>query len=300
MKGILVFGSIPPPIGGVTRFVKNLLEAIRVDDKNQLVGLVSFLNVLSPKYDIWHINYSHPVKILIFISLGRLLGKKVFFVKHGGKLSLKSKAVLLSIKLSHGVFCLNENVYNQLRVFDKNSLIHTTIFKENLSSFQSGTRLRTNSKLRLLLYINNSGELEGREIYGAKFVHDCLSCLLENYELVVVDISKDYKAMFSGINGVEYINKHVDFQRTLNSVDVYIRPTSTDGNSVAVLEAGILGVKVLASDVVQRPDFVNTYVYGSKESFLKGLEKISKEDTKKINIPLSSVREVLSFIRKVK
>lgn len=49
--------------------------------------------------------------------------------------------------------------------------------------------------------------------------------------------------------------------------DVYIRPTYTDGDSVAVREAIDLGVNVVASDVCWRPEEVTLFHYGDLDSF---------------------------------
>lgn len=51
--------------------------------------------------------------------------------------------------------------------------------------------------------------------------------------------------------------------------DVYARPTSTDGDSVAVREALDQGVRVVASDVCPRPDGVCTYKFGDTRSFVE-------------------------------
>lgn len=53
-----------------------------------------------------------------------------------------------------------------------------------------------------------------------------------------------------------------------NKTDVYIRPTFTDGDSVAVREALDLGVQVVASDVCERPGRTIVYKYSSQEDFI--------------------------------
>lgn len=52
------------------------------------------------------------------------------------------------------------------------------------------------------------------------------------------------------------------------NVDVYIRPTSTDGDSVAVREVLAQGTKVVASDVCLRPDGVLTYKFADSKDFM--------------------------------
>ncbi|MCC8114769.1 MAG: glycosyltransferase family 4 protein, partial [Bacteroidales bacterium] len=49
--------------------------------------------------------------------------------------------------------------------------------------------------------------------------------------------------------------------------DVYIRPTATDGDSVAVREVMDSGATVIASDVCPRPDGVITYQWKNREEF---------------------------------
>ena len=51
--------------------------------------------------------------------------------------------------------------------------------------------------------------------------------------------------------------------------DIYIRPTRTDGDSVAVREALDAGVKVVASDVCKRPEGCLTYTFGDARDLLE-------------------------------
>lgn len=55
--------------------------------------------------------------------------------------------------------------------------------------------------------------------------------------------------------------------------DVYIRPTSTDGDSVAVREVLDLGAPVVASDVCPRPEGVIQYRHGNLESLVNAVDK---------------------------
>lgn len=51
--------------------------------------------------------------------------------------------------------------------------------------------------------------------------------------------------------------------------DVYIRPTCTDGDSVAVREALDMGVQVVTSDVCIRPEKAIKYPYGNNDMFVE-------------------------------
>jgi glycosyltransferase involved in cell wall biosynthesis len=52
------------------------------------------------------------------------------------------------------------------------------------------------------------------------------------------------------------------FAGVLSRAAVYVRATDRDGDAVAIREANAFGVPVVASDVVLRPRFCNTYVFG--------------------------------------
>lgn len=54
-----------------------------------------------------------------------------------------------------------------------------------------------------------------------------------------------------------------------DAVDIYIRPTSTDGDSVAIREALNAGVRVVASDVCKRPEKVLVYKFKNGKDFLE-------------------------------
>ena len=78
-----------------------------------------------------------------------------------------------------------------------------------------------------------------------------------------------------------------DMTSLWEQADVYVRPTYTDGDSVAVREALDMGVQVVASNVCQRPEKVITYKYGNdcmlleslRYAISKGREKQSCDET---------------------
>ena len=62
-----------------------------------------------------------------------------------------------------------------------------------------------------------------------------------------------------------------DMTSLWEQADVYIRPTYTDGDSVAVREALDMGVQVVASDVCHRPEKVIKYSYDDDSMMLQSL-----------------------------
>lgn len=302
MKNIklVLTGTLPPPIGGVTIFLKYFIDAVA--GKSVEVEFFDWGKIFIFKYrDCYlHINSSNEIKRVLYILLGRFFFKKVFFVKHGGKFNENNPLVLMSIKLADGVFCLNDAVQNQLNDLGVRNLKHTTIFSENIKSIRDdtqdvGAKFRECKKFKILLYCNNDKEINGKSIYGLDFIYECMDALKDNYEIIIIDLSEKYRSTFKEFKNVVYYSKPVDFLSILKNVDVYVRPTRTDGMSVALLEAGVNGVKCLASDAVERPDFVEIYKLDDVESFIVSLEKILSSDGEN-KIKLNSVDDVLFFI----
>ena len=60
----------------------------------------------------------------------------------------------------------------------------------------------------------------------------------------------------------------LEFWPLYTSLDLFLRLTGTDGNSVSVLEAQYYNCPVIASDVVPRPDGVVTYQYENFDDLL--------------------------------
>tara|TARA_B100001059_G_scaffold17774_1_gene14626 strand:+ start:2058 stop:2987 length:930 start_codon:yes stop_codon:yes gene_type:complete len=301
-KTILVTGKLPPPVGGVTVFISYLYQAFDRSKKVKLLNL-SLSNLLFKSYDAFLINASNSKKRLLFIILGRLLFKKTFFIKHGGLLNLSSISVRLSLFLSHGVICLNEDVKKQLTVIGVRTKLITTVFAENISAFdiekEKPMKLtRGDEKCKVLFYINNDSVINGEEVYGAKFLISCLHMLENDFLFTVIDLSKKYEDGFSVFSNVVYYQEPQNFSMCLKENHIYIRPTSTDGMSVALLEAGVMGVRCLASDAVQRPSFVFTYKYKSRADFITQLNKLafSNDIALPSRVELNSASDLESFI----
>lgn len=124
---------------------------------------------------------------------------------------------------------------------------------------------------------------EGKDVYGFRDALELYAevlasgrqsvgfilCLTENREMDKIEelrrMANDLgieKKMFWQLEPLENMNP------LWNRTDVYIRPTCTDGDSVAVREAIDLGCQVVASDVCPRPPRTILYSYGDKKDFL--------------------------------
>lgn len=60
-------------------------------------------------------------------------------------------------------------------------------------------------------------------------------------------------------NNFIFVNETVELVPLFKYIDIFIRPTNTDGDSISVREALYEGVPTIASDIVSRPDGVITF-----------------------------------------
>lgn len=114
-------------------------------------------------------------------------------------------------------------------------------------------------------------------------------CIADTSEIEDIENVKNY-AKQKDINDRIFwqIGPITNMQALWLQTDVYVRPTCTDGDSLAVREALDLGLKVVASDVCQRPSGVSTYNYGNSKQFAKMV--IENLDT-----PKESIKQNFSY-----
>lgn len=90
-----------------------------------------------------------------------------------------------------------------------------------------------------------------------------------------------------------------NMQALWRKTDVYVRPTSTDGDSVAVREALDLGLQVVASDVCRRPDGVLTYKYGDNADFAGKVSLALNAGRKSINQDYTHYNRMLDIYKDI-
>lgn len=293
---IIIFGSVPPPIGGVTKSIQNLLFAL----KSQSVSAKLFTKVsLSKKYDIAHVHYSKSWKRFIGILASKIMAKKVIFTLHG---NFYENGIFnyLNSKMADGVILLNKTTENKYKYKFKNTIVLSSIFAEGVDQINNKAEYikKVSNKTYLLVYAYNKIYQNSKDIYGIDFILDNLDSFNETYKIVLLDPKAAYQDDIteSNENKLIYINFEVDFLSLLKEVDIYLRPTVTDGSSVAVQEALMIGKTVLASDVVERPNEVTTYKNGNVTDFFYQLTNI-KENIK--GYQPDSIEDYLKFCERI-
>lgn len=296
MKNLVVFGTLPPPIGGVTISVKNVVTALRnVGADVQMFSLSSLLSIR--RFDISHINYSKKWKILVALLISKLISKHSVFVIHGNDFCQRNIINKMSLKLADTIIALNQQVKDRLDLLHPNKvLIHSPLYKEGIdskdTSFDNNYTLDDVDKVTLLIYINDRVYIDSNDVYGLPFFIENLE---EKFHAVILDIKGLYKDEIKDLSSITYIDRPVDFIELLKKVDIYVRPTSNDGSSVAILEAISQGVKVLASDVVDRPDGIETYSYNNAENYREKLNKLAVSNNNNPCLKLTSIHDLIDL-----
>lgn len=273
---IIIFGKIPPPIGGVTTSIKNLIVALKT--KGIETRLINFTAIFS-RYDVAHIHYSNLFKRAVAVAFAKLIADKVMFTVHGKYLNLGKISNKISAFFANDIILLNEELVSQIKCSkyaDKVSLL-PSLYNEGLQNSIDERPLFSPEpeKKLLLIYAYDRSYRDGEEVYGVEFILKHLNQIPDQYKIVLLDVSGKYAPLIPSADGqIIYIDHEVDFLNLLRQVDGYLRPTCMDGASVAVQEALMIGLPVLASDVVDRPDGVSIYRYKDIQDFLLKLDTL--------------------------
>ena len=262
---ILIIGTLPETagIGGVTIHIKRLLDFLQknnfnfdfVDYKNKSI-LSLIKEIISHK--IVHLHITNPFVMLFLCVIAKIAFTKVILTLHG-----------------------NLGRYNWL----KNSLVNIVVSKYIPAFIPPilSTKLDDNI-IELLKYLestkkticstnayNISYDNKGRDIYGIDFlIHEFVS--LSTYVLIISDPSGNYKKRYpEKLPNIYFIEYPHNYFELLKHISVFIRYTTTDGDSLSVKEALFLNRKVVCTDVVDRPSGVALCKLYDPNSFIEAL-----------------------------
>lgn len=304
---VVAVGPLPPPPGGVASSLQSLVDATeqRNDIEVTVIRWKQMWRLILMRPDVLHLHFSMPIKRLMGTLLGRLLGAKVAHTVHSNNFSFSSWANRLAARLAQGMILLNTDIMQRFRdhkvancvmmtpilALEKPKL--TDAFDPNLEEF-----LNQQSNKIGVVYTHDKREVEGYDIYGVNFVSDLLPRLNDlGWSVIFLDPFAFYtrdEVIPAECTNAFLQSSHVDFNRLLARSDAYLRPTATDGNSVAVLEALAAGVPVIASDVVPRPDGAKLFKFRDSTDFLA---KLSADHIAPSNTPkLTSANDYVDFL----
>lgn len=300
---ILIIGKIPPPVGGVSIFVKRSYDTLIDNNVDAILfprGVFNNISVivflLLNRFDHIKLNtLSFSVIFLLFMTRN-LRKTEVIDHNHSRRLnnSLKgsliywmlSKVKVISLVDSHLLSnypSTTEYKFQVINPFIKPSKTELKQAKltqpQYITDFlQKFSRTFVVSAWRIVL--EDSVELYGIERTCRLFekiisTHSDVGLIVcigdPNYNTELLD---RIKRMYSSSEHIIFWEGCVNSWTVFSTNTIYLRPTSTDGNSISIHEAMFFGSKIIASDVVARPDKTIVFDY---DDDLDYSEKIKSE-----------------------
>ncbi|KAF0809835.1 hypothetical protein A167_01375 [Alcanivorax sp. S71-1-4] len=305
---VLVIGSMPPPVGGVTIHIKRLFEKAVTDErvdlevldlKNRVLytpsstesGIRSAVSAFF-KAEIIHIQISNVAKIAIAL-LSFVFGKKVIYTHHNSRPERKVFASILGLSCRY-IVLVNDSVRKCFDFPGKVVLIPAFIPPVSEEVLRDDVS-RDIEKFDVVLAVNayDKNYIDGKEVYGIDLLCDAIAELSrairggekQPYAGHVGVFFFDPSGAYAGLGAQpanaedaislrRYQGKNLSFYELLKVSDLCLRPTRTDGDPLSIREALHLGVKVLASDVTSRPEGVELFSSGDCRDFADKLDLI--------------------------
>jgi glycosyltransferase involved in cell wall biosynthesis len=286
---VLLIGSYPPPLGGVSVFVKryrrllegeghrvDVLDPARVSNARLAARLLA-----ARRYDLVSLNYPSIPVMTLLLAVGLASRTEVYehnwrLLESWGALSRRVYAlflrraralVLIAPHLADYYRAHGIELPERVRVGD--AFIPPPEDEEAaiVESYPAGVREFVGSRQPLV--VANAFKLvfrEGVDLYGLDMCVELLAALKSAHPSVgllfaLAEVGdEDYFARTRERVASLGLAEHVYFmtgQQELwplfKSADLMLRPTSTDGASVSVAEALHFGCPVVASDAAPRP-----------------------------------------------
>jgi len=250
--------------------------------------LLPFFLLFNKRFDVIHFHVSGSY-LRLYVSIFRIFfSKKTKFIStiHGDvKVLLDEQFGKLCLIGFDKIICVKKGDGNILKNHFKGSIVEIPAFIKPVVD------LSTKLPVKLLYFLDKSsvkivvnGSLICDEIYhdlyGFKDALELIKKLRdsgENVKLLLINLGNR-----SGHRGEKYIEdlknyiqinelnefiffyegEPLDFQLVLKKVDIFIRPTKTDGDAMSIREALLNKTPTIASDVIERPYGTNIYKHG--------------------------------------
>lgn len=297
-KNILILGSLPLPCGGVTIHLERLCHAIAgsavksdilfLDYKKQNFIYVIY-NLLGAR--ICHLNFSNKKVRFLMVIFAFILRKKIIITYHG-KYNFSNILDLFVLSLANVNLVLNEYSFYSAK---KKALLKTKVLL--VSAFippvsDLGLILSKETKNLVGEFVvkfdniicTNSHKYvldsDTNDLYRIDMI---LKCSLDFPEIgvIIVDPTGELHTKYNeyvNLSNVLFITRPEPFVEILKKSQVFIRATTTDGDSLSVNEALFLGIKVLASDCVDRPKGCVLFKTNDIESYRANLKTVISDE----------------------
>ncbi len=295
---VFLIGPIPPPTGGVSNHIARLTRRIEASGdidcfvfdggkfrffksnlkKANVFDAIVFFLVC----DIVHIHISNRWKVFI-ARIARTLGKKVVYTRHNIR-SINSAGDKKLHALSDCAIHVSKVMSD---LVDEKTFIIPAYISADIVDHLNDKLLAQIKNYKVVVAaisshpLSRPAVLDGKDIYGFDILLNAYRNLtLDSKVLLLLDPSATMEANYRGDvdalnqigSNVIYVTEKIDFVSLAKFLSVYVRPSRTDGDSIAVREALEAGVKVVASDCVDRPGGVHLFKSEDINSLTKALQ----------------------------
>lgn len=309
---VLIVGTLPSTVGvgGVTIHVSRLLKALLKTEVDPVLCDYKRLSLISQvkmvrSCDIVHLHVSNPYLRFFYVTLCKILHRKCVLTFHGnlGRFKgLKNRFDNLALRMCDVPVLINDSSYQTAISINPRAVKISAYIPDDAATELPDEIKQVIVKHKeigqTIICTNASGmnyDDYGREIYGIHFLIDFINRCKEFF-LIVSDPSGEYSKEFGETyENITFITEPHSFASLLKHSDIMIRATSTDGDALSVREALDAGVKVLATDCVDRPQGVILFKYGEDTSLEKAL-LVSESPMIVVNEPCA-VKEICRVYR---
>lgn len=292
---VLIIGTRPPPIGGVTIHVERLLWVLSKSSFSVRFLPINIKKVFFANFfrdlvwcDFIHLHTSNPYVRLIVSVFCRLLRIRLISTIHGslGRFrGLRNWVDLKSVKWTEFPLVLNRQSFEIACRLNRNSRLISAFLpptEENPLPIRIEEEILELKSRYMRVWSTNaynlSFDVEGREIYG---ISDLIEVFRENSNLglTISDPTRNYLKYLNSLQteipkNVLFITEEHSFYEVMKLTDGMIRNTTTDGDALSVKEALYLGKHALVTDVVSRPKGAVCYTTAQDLSLLLKLEEL--------------------------
>lgn len=299
-RKIILIGPLPPPAGGVSVHILRLSEKInstadfecavfdigRLKFYNKKLELINVFKAIAYfiSASIIHFHISHLKKYFIAM-LAKMFRKKIIYTRH----NIREENSVASARLHEisdaAILVYESSVKNN---DPKTKIIPAFIPGSKIIPLDDQIKKQLANYSSLVVAISTHPKnvkmtIDDSDLYGFDLLLDSFPGFYQSGQaLVLVDVNGSMKAAYSKkvekLIGegfpVIYLTSDIDFNALLPLVSIYVRPTRSDGDSLAIREALGAGVKVLASDCVTRPEGTALFKVNDPVSLTNEMKKL--------------------------
>jgi len=298
--GVLIVGTRPPPYGGVSVFVDRLARywsaqattPVTVISPRALPGLA--WRLVRRRREEVHLHSLRLPLLLLVAATGTLPRCWIYDHNHSRGIragSLGALALRKCLNAARGARAVSPEVEDRLRALgvDPDRLSTFTPFlppplAEGVVNFpESVSAWITDPGIRVVIWSAWALiEEEGLDLYGAADVAAAAGKVAElrpDVRFVFVVGRRSRGGVFErgalrtlrATPGSVVVEGGTPLWTLFPAADLYLRTTTTDGDSLSIREALLAGLRVVASDVAPRPSGVRCYAAGDVDALVQAI-----------------------------